>query len=229
MQATYVQRLRVTFRKFGSTRFIGHLDVARTWERALNRAKVPMAYSQGFNRRPKMQFATATSLGTTSDGELVDLWLTEPLDPAAAHEQIMSRMAPGIEVIDVREVPLSGPALQTLTRASIYEVTPLDPVDFTELESRVAALLAAETVPRERRSKKKVRRYDLRPLIYDLQLHQLEDGRPQLKMHLSLEQAATGRPDEVLKALELDPLDVRIHRSRIVLADQTDPETVADA
>lgn len=220
MQATYVQRLRVTFRKFGPARFIGHLDVARTWERALNRAEVPMAYSQGFNRRPKMQFATATSLGTTSDGELVDLWVTETLDPAAAHAQIMSRMAPGIEVISLKEVPLNVPALQTETRSSVYQVTPLDPINVDELAARVETLLAAETLLRERKSKKKVRTYDLRPLIYDLKVE--PEQPPRIMMHLALEPSATGRPDEVLKSLGLDPLDTRIHRTRLILAGETD-------
>ncbi|MDJ0756582.1 MAG: TIGR03936 family radical SAM-associated protein [Ardenticatenaceae bacterium] len=226
MQATYVQRLRVTFRKFGPTRYISHLDVARTWERALNRAKIPMAYSQGFNRRPKMQFATATSLGTTSDCELVDLWLTEMLEPAAAHQQMMSRMAPGIEVTDVREVPLRGDALQTLTRSAVYEATVLETIDAETLAQRAAAMLDAPSLMRERKTKKRVKRYDLRPLIYDLQVTLLESGQPLITMHLALEPSATGRPDEVLKALDLDPLDVRIHRTRLTLADELDPTTV---
>lgn len=226
MQATYVQRLRVTFRKFGPTRFISHLDVARTWERALNRAKIPMAYSQGFNRRPKMQFATATSLGTTSDCELVDLWLTQPLKPAAAHQQMMSRMAPGIEVTDVKEVPLKGDALQTLTRSAVYEVTVLETIDAAILAQRAAEMLAASSLMRERKTKKRVKQYDLRPLIHDLQITPLETGQPLITMHLSLEPSATGRPDEVLKALEIDPLDVRIHRTRLTLTDELDPAAV---
>ncbi|MCA9981214.1 MAG: TIGR03936 family radical SAM-associated protein, partial [Anaerolineales bacterium] len=100
--ATYVQRLRVTFSKTGPTRFISHLDIARTWERALNRAKIPVTYSQGFNPRPKMQFATATPLGMTSECELMDVWLDEALDTAVAHEMMMQRMAPGIEVLAVQ-------------------------------------------------------------------------------------------------------------------------------
>ena len=71
MERTYVQRIRVVFSKVGATRYISHLDVARTWERILNRAKVPVDYSHGFNKRPKMQFATATALGTTSLCEVV--------------------------------------------------------------------------------------------------------------------------------------------------------------
>ena len=80
MQPNYVQRLRLTFRKEGPARYISHLDLARTLERALNRAKVPVAYSQGFNTRPKMSMASALPRGYTSSHELADVWLTETME-----------------------------------------------------------------------------------------------------------------------------------------------------
>ncbi len=220
MQPTYVQRLRVTFRKFGPTRYIGHLDVARTRERALNRAKIPMAYSQGFNKRPKMQFATATSLGITSDCELVDLWLTETLDPAAAHEQMMSRMAPGIEVTAVREVPLNGAALQTLTRWTTYLARFPAETDEAGLRAAVATLLAADSLPRVRETKKRKKRYDLRPLIGDLRVGRTAGGDLTLTMVLALQELATGRPDELLLELGFDPLDIPLHRTTLELAEE---------
>ena len=221
---TYVQRLRVTFSKTGPTRFISHLDIARTWERALNRAKIPVTYSQGFNRRPKMQFATATPLGMTSECELMDVWLDEALDTAVAHEMMMQRMAPGIEVLAVQEVPLQGDTLQTLTRETVYEaIIPAETMSAEVLRERVAALLAADTLLRERTVKRKVKSYDLRPLILDLQLVETDTAVEDLRliMHLMLEPGRTGRPDEVLLALGADPLDVRMHRTAMTLADET--------
>lgn len=221
---TYVQRLRVTFSKTGPTRFISHLDIARTWERALNRAKIPVTYSQGFNRRPKMQFATATPLGMTSECEMMDVWLDEALDTAVAHEMMMQRMAPGIEVLAVQEVPLQGDTLQTLTRETVYEaVIPAETMSAEMLRERVAELLAADTLLRERTVKRKVKSYDLRPLILDLQLVETDTAVEDLRliMHLMLEPGRTGRPDEVLLALGADPLDVRMHRTAMMLADET--------
>ncbi len=217
MQANYVQRLRLTFRKVEMTRYIGHLDLARTLERALNRAKIPMAYTQGFNRRPRMQFASALSLGTTSDGEMADIWLQEAMEPEAARVQIMSRMAPGIEVVGIADVPLRAPAMQTLTRSAHYVVTLLDAVDMEALQDRIEALLATETLVRERGKGRKRKEYDLRPFILALTLSQSDEGLAQIVMHLTLEPSKTGRPDEVLLALELEPLDARIHRTQIVL------------
>lgn len=220
MQANYVQRLRFIFSKTGPTRYIGHLDVARALERALNRAKIPLAYTQGYNKRPRMQLADALPLGFTSDCEIADIWLMEAMEPAEAHERMMSRMAPGIEILEVEEVPLSAPATQTLKTESRYEAVILDPVDKRALQARIEAFLSAETVERERRGKV----YDLRPLIFELTLDEMEDGALRLEMYLSLLPGKTGRPDELLDALGLDPLAARIHRKAIILADEPIPQ-----
>lgn len=217
MQANYVQRLRLVFSKGGPARYISHLDLARTLERALNRARIPVAYTQGFNRRPRMQMATALPLGYTSKYELADILLAEKVKPEQARQQLMTKMAPGIVILQVEEVPVSGPSLQSMTKSSTYVATPLDPVDFAELQAKITEILTAEKLERvkERRGKKKV--YDLRPLILDLSATQGQDGQVHIHMNLCLEPAKTGRPDEVLDALGFDPLDMRIHRTGMVL------------
>lgn len=219
MQANYVQRLRLIFSKGGPARFISHLDLARTLERALNRAKIPVAYTQGFNRRPRMQMATALPLGYTSEYELADILLAEQMAPERVQQQLMAKMAPGIVVLHVADVPVSGPSLQSMTQSSTYVATPLDPVDFANLQTSVADLLAADRLERvrERRGKKKV--YDLRPLILDLAVEQSEGGEVHIHMNLCLEPSKTGRPDEVLAALGFDPLDMHVHRTGMVLAE----------
>ncbi len=221
MQANYVQRLRIQFSKIGQTRYTGHLDLARTLERAFNRARLPISYSQGFNKRPRMQLATALPLGFTSECELVDIWLQESVDPAAAQAQIAARMAPGIVIHAITEVPLAEPPLQNRTVDATYVVTLLDPIDETELAQRVAELLAAPALPRTRRDKT----YDLRPLVHELSIGKNSDGWLQLTMRLALLPAQTGRPDEVALALGLDPLSLRVHRTHISL--ETDSVLVA--
>lgn len=220
MQANYKQRLRLTFRKHGPTRYIGHLDLARTLERALNRARIPMAYTQGFNRRPRMQMAAALPLGFTSDCELADIWLTEKMAPEAARQQLMAKMAPGIDIVRMDDVPFSEPALQTRTVSAHYLVTLLEPVDTAVLQQQINTLLAAESHLRTRARGKKRKEYDLRPLILDLTLNITDTGTAQIEMHLSLAPAKTGRPDEVLLALKLDPPAARIHRTLIMLANE---------
>lgn len=219
MQANYVQRLRFIFSKSGPARYISHLDVARALERALNRAKIPLAYTQGYNKRPRMQLAAALPLGFTSECEIADIWLMEEMDPQAAHEQMMSKMAPGIEIFEVKEIPLSDPATQTLTAEARYEAVILDPIEKDDLQARIDDVLAADSIDAKRRGKE----YDLRPLVIDLDLHETNDGALRIDMHLYLLPGKTGRPDEVLDALGLDPLAARIHRKAIILADEPVP------
>lgn len=217
-QANYVQRMRLTFSKVGPTRFISHLDLARALERALRRASIPVSYSQGFNRRPRLQFAAALPLGFTSECEIADVWLEHAMSPQQMHQQLMERMAPGIIVHQVEEVPLNLPALQTVTKSATYEVYLRQGTDVEALAERVAAFLDAPAVVRERRGKT----YDLRPLVETLRLEQEPEGnrRWRLIITVALRPDESGRPDEVLEALELDPLSVQIHRKALQLADE---------
>ena len=74
-------RLAVVFTKEAPVRFVSHLDVQRLFQRAFRRAKLPLAYSQGFNPHPLVSFATALSVGMTSRGEYLDVTLAEELSP----------------------------------------------------------------------------------------------------------------------------------------------------
>lgn len=220
MQANYVQRLRLTFNKDGPTQYIGHLDLARTLERALNRARIPIAYTQGFNRRPRLSFAAALPLGYTSEYELADIWLLEEMDPQVALLQMMEKMAPGIRITAVEQASLRDPSLQSLTQSARYKVTPLDKQELEDLRSRIDYLLAKDSLIRERKQGKgKVKTYDLRPLIEALTAASNDQGDAILDMTLLLKTGRVGRPDEVLAALDLDPLAASIHRTTITLAD----------
>lgn len=214
-----VQRLRFIFGKDGPARYISHLDLARTLERALNRSRIPVAYTQGFNRRPRMSLAAALPLGYTSESELADIWLTEQADPADILTRLMDRMAPGINVTAMQDIPLVGPSLQQCLLAAAYHVAFLDPIDEDALRLGVTALLEADSLPRERKraKDKRPKPYDLRPLIINLTVESSNAGEPSLTMQLVQTSTQTGRPDEVLTSLGFDPLDVRVHRTQLFL------------
>lgn len=213
-----VQRMRLTLSKGGATRYISHLDLARSLERSLNRAGLPVAYTQGFNRRPRLSLAAALPLGYTSEAEVADVWLTEPVTPEWFHERLMARMAPGIVLTAVVEAPLSGPSLQQMMTESRYEVRFLDPVDAGELRRRVAELMAAGAIERSRQRKgSKPQVFDLRPLILEMTVEESADD-PRLLLRLVQTATQTGRPDDVLSALGYDPLDTRVHRTWLEFA-----------
>jgi radical SAM-linked protein len=215
MQANYVQRIRLVYSKMGNTRYIGHLDLARTLERAINRAGIPIAHTQGYNKRPRMQLADALPLGFTSECEIVDLWLSEMVVPQEAEERLGSEMPPGLELKSIAEVALSEPALQNQAGKAIYRAKIGERLPQDELQQRLEELLEQPALLRERRGK----RYDLRPRVFSLTVAEQDGDEQVITMELSLSPGDVGRPDEVLKALDLDPLAADIHRTQISLAD----------
>ena len=127
-QPLILQRVRIRFGKQGALRFIGHLDLSKTWERILRRAEVPLEYTQGFNPRPRMQFAAALAVGVTSESEYLDAWLTERFESWAEWIERLNATSPaGIHVYEMFDVPIKQAALPTLvTRAEYIIETPLE-------------------------------------------------------------------------------------------------------
>jgi radical SAM-linked protein len=201
-------RLRITFSKTGPLRYISHLDLHTLWERAARRAGLPLAYSQGFHPQPKINLASALPLGFASRCEVLDMRLNEAVDLAELPARLQAVMPAGIGIISVAAVDEAAPALQTQLTSAEYEVTLTDPVEASGLERGIAALLANTALPRERRG----RAYDLRPLIEKLEL--LADNK--LRMQLSAREGATGRPDEVLAALQLPSETAHVERTRLI-------------
>ncbi len=203
------QRLRIVFGKLGSQKYVGHLDLAKTWERILRRAEISLSYTQGFNARPKMQLATALPLGITSECEILDIWLDHPLPLEGLAEHLMAVSPPGLPIYKIEEVPAKSPALQTLLESSVYVITPREAVDIDDLRRRVHELMAQPKIIRTRRDKS----YDLRPLIRALSVD--DEGR--IHVELSLSEQGTGRPDELLDALGLPDTAMAVHRVQIKL------------
>ena len=111
-----VQRIRVTFSRGEATKYITHLDMMRFWERALRRAELPVAYSEGFSPHAQIALAAPLPVGTTSAGELMDVFLAERIAPRTLISGITPQLPEGIAVVDADEVGLALPALQADVR-----------------------------------------------------------------------------------------------------------------
>lgn len=212
-------RLRITFAKTAAMRYTGHLDLHQAWERLMRRASLPLAYTQGFSPHPRINLASALPLGFTGEAEIVDIWLELEL-PLVDITTAMQRAAPpGLAIHQVEVVEAKAPTLQTILQASEFVITLLEPVP--DLEKRIARLLQASSLPRQRRGKD----YDLRPLVLLLEGMPPDDqGRERLCAQLVAREGATGRPEELLTVLEIDPLAARVHRQRLIFQ-----ETAASA
>jgi radical SAM-linked protein len=110
---TNLHRLRITFAKGGPLQYTSHLDLARAWERSLRRGGMGLAYSGGFNPRPRLQLAAALPLGHTGEAELLDVWLEQSIRTVDFVRALVPVLPKGLTMREVRQVELKGPALQT--------------------------------------------------------------------------------------------------------------------
>ncbi|MCB0180671.1 MAG: TIGR03936 family radical SAM-associated protein [Anaerolineae bacterium] len=221
-------RYRLLFAKKKAVKYIGHLDLALAWERALRRAQIALAYSKGFNPRPKMQFASELPLGSTGGAEIVDIVLEEPLDLETAHDKIDPTLPQGLKLHSIEPVPIKAPTLQNLLRQADYNVLVETDLSAEALSQRIEALLAADEIIQTRRRRKREEKYDLRPWLYELDLVSLADGDARLHMRLACGQHGNLRPEAVLKALDLGDNWAEIERTRLYFEDDLVGETTAD-
>ena len=211
-------RVRLTFATGKTLAYVSVLDLGRLWERALRRAGIPLRYSQGFNPRPKMQFAAPLPTGCGGEAEWLDIWLTEPLDGSAIRAALEGQLPPDLRVTAVEAVPEDAPALSEQLEAVTYRVLLRD-VDFAVVEAACAALTAEESVLRAKRGRRHRQQYDLRALIETLSAEPAPaPWTAALEMRLKAQAGATGRPDEVLNALGLAEAPRRCTRTALWIA-----------
>ena len=201
-------RYRITFTKNEAQRFTSHLDLHRAWGRLLRRAGLPLLYSKGFNPRPRIQLSTALPLGCTSEHELADIWLIEEIPCDDIQERLQHSAPPGTRILTVEFAALNEPALPSQIDAVSYIAQIDADLSEEELSNAIHDLLLIKVLERERRGKT----YDLRPLIHELEISSEGMEHPSIRMKLAAKEGATGRPEEVLLALDLDPSTAKIHR-----------------
>jgi radical SAM-linked protein len=195
-QAPPVQRLRVRYAKRGRLRFTSHRDFSRAFERAVFRARIPMAYSSGFNPHPRISYAGAAPTGSASEAEYLELALAEVVDPAGVHDLLDEALPTGLDVLEV--VESSGGSLADLLEASRWRID-VDS-DFATTSNAVLAFLAAEEAVVERMTKKGMRAFDARGAVVSLAVTTESERGCALDVVLR-HGTPSVRPDDVLRAL----------------------------
>ena len=115
-----VQKLRIRYAKRGRFRFTSHRDIQRAFERALRRARVPMAYSAGFTPHPKVSWAGAAPTGVASEAEYVEIGVTRPLVPAELAAALDGSLPADLDILEVVEA--ATPNLMERLEASVWEI-----------------------------------------------------------------------------------------------------------
>lgn len=224
------QRLRLVYEKGEAVKFIAHQDEFRVWERTLRRADLPLLYKKGFNPQPHIVFASPLGVGITGTDEPIDIVLSPPIPLDEVRARIAAKLPPGIHLHSITEIPLYAPALQGLLIGSDYTIllyTEPGELEGATIEAAIANLLAQNEIWRERERKGERYTYNLRPLIFELHYRGYDATKEEHQIFLRVQQraGATGRPDEVVAALELDDYARTLRRDRLYYSDLPDDVT----
>ena len=220
--------IRMQFCKTREGRFLSHLDLMHTWERVIRRSQLPLAYSQGFNPHPKINFASACAVGTTSDGEYMDMELTQELPVEQVEEMLQAVMPPAVRVAAMKVVTGKAPSLMSIIQRARY-VLRLELVEEAaqeQLDAAVERFWQQEEIViyRYKKNSKDKKPVNIRPGVYELEL--TAEGKNAL-LHILVQCGNEGniRPEEVAYGLMATGMPmvqhvVRIHRLGLYVLDE---------
>ncbi len=161
--AAVAARIRMKYTKTGRMGLLSHLDFMTLIHRSVVRARVPVAFSQGFNPHPKIAFGPALSVGIESESEYLDMETHSLVDLPTLVEDVNAVMPLGIRFLEARLVPRNAPSLSGSIERYDYEC--LVPPSLSEgLATRVEAFLARKEIKVERESGPR----DIRPCLQSI-------------------------------------------------------------
>lgn len=212
-----MQRLRIRFRRGEELKYISHLDLLRLWQRALNRAGIRLAYSEGFNPHPRMSLAAPLALGITSEAELMDIVLEKWSSPHVFNSAIDRQLPDGIEILQTVNIAETLPSLQSQVTFSEYAVEVATDKNREDIEKSIDSLLKTESLPWQHQRDTGPRKYDIRKLIADLWIVDYQTASVIIGMKLRCDSRGSGRPEQVSAALGFTEYPQSIHRTRLYL------------
>jgi radical SAM-linked protein len=171
-------------------RFASHRDFARALERAIRRAGVPIAHSAGFSPHPRVSYVGAAPTGAASEAEYAELALRSQVEPRWLRSALDTALPPGLDVVEC-VVAEAGPGLADLIDASVWRIE-LPGESPQVVAAAVEALLAAESVEVERRTKSGRKLVDARSAIVSLSA----DPDVVTAVSTATGEAGPGAPDE---------------------------------
>ena len=165
-------KIRIKFAKQGVMRFIGHLDIMRYFQKAMRRAHIDIAFTEGFSPHMIMSFAAPLGVGTESLGEYFDLELVETIPTSEITRRLDEVMVEGVHVISTRQVEdgKAGKAMSLVAAADYYvEFRPGKEPEIS-WRDKINDFLAQPEIKVMKKTKRSEKEIDIRPFIYKMEL-----------------------------------------------------------
>ena len=128
-----MDKIRLVYSQTGRAVWMSHLDAMRTLQRVMNRAGVPIRYSEGFNPHALISILMPLSVGTESLCQMADIRVREDVDLAALPARLTAVMPEGIVVTDAYEDAAKPAEVKWLACEGRWEYDTADPVRMAEI------------------------------------------------------------------------------------------------
>lgn len=213
-----MSKLRLEFSKLGMGKYISHLDLLRTFTRAIHRAELPVRYSQGFNPHQLITFSLPLALGTTGEGEFVDIDFEEGTDPIAVVKGLNECLPPDIRILEA-SLPVIK-AKDIISAEYIFDVLLDDGVS----EEVINAFFEQKEILAVKKTKRGEKEINLADFIKEYGIIELTEDKLKLRAILSAGGENNIKPGIVAEKLcqfikNALPENVEIHRTDIFYTD----------
>ena len=207
----------MVFEKGEAVRYVGHLDILRTFIRALKRADIPLKYSEGFNPHAIMSFALPLGVGVTSECEIVDITLKDDLPAESVIAAVNANMPHGAVRVLSGNYTAASPA--EIVRAEyVIRIRNSCPINSDDL----SGALAQKEIMADKKGKKAVKQINVMEHIFESEILELSDNECVLRLVISAGNTFNLKPQLVVAALvgaaHIEPVAVLPHRKRFITA-----------
>lgn len=155
-------KIRIKFEKTGSMKFIGHLDLLRYFQKAMRRAEIPIAYSGGYSPHQIMSFASPLGVGLTSEGEYMDIEITQPISSKEAVRRLNQAMVEGMKISQFRLLEDTSKNAMSIVAGADYYIYEKKADQLLLSPKEVAEFLSQPSILVEKQTKKSVTEIDLK-------------------------------------------------------------------
>jgi len=160
---------RIRYAKKGLLRFVSHLDTLRMMHRLLRMSGLPIVYTQGYNKHPKIQFGPPLSVGIEGKNELLDIELDRPLKPVEVFKALNNTPIADWEWLEVSQPDLDElPKLENFICEKLTISYPEEKI--SEMKKNISGYFASSHWLFSKIRKGKTRNLDLKDLIYSMEI-----------------------------------------------------------
>lgn len=191
-------RMVVKYAKQDRVKYISHLDLMRTLHRALRRAGIPVAFSQGYNPQPRVAFAPPLPVGMTSQGEYMDVMLASEMSPQEFCQGMNSVLPKGIAILKAVAIDESLPSLMSMIERALYCISLKAPG--LCIEGVLKDFLAQPDITITKSGKKGERLVNIRPMIHRLDIVGQEEGKVIMEAMLSAGSKESLNPEQMIRS-----------------------------